>query len=49
MDAYGEKLKKIKEDIIKSLDELSCTDLMEIRCIAKEIVDKRLEKRTTRH
>lgn len=41
-DKYGEKLKKLKEDIINNLEELSCTDLQEIRYIAKEIIDKRL-------
>lgn len=44
MDEYGEKLKKTKDEIIKNLDELSCTDLMEISYIANDIVNKRLEK-----
>lgn len=41
-DPYSEKLKKMKEDIIKNFDELSCTDLIELSRIAREIVDKRL-------
>ena len=43
-DAYSEKLKKMKEDIIKNFDELSSTDLMQLSRIAKEIVDNRLAK-----
>ena len=43
-DPYSEKLKKMKEDIIKNFDELSSTDLMELSRIAREIVDKRLAK-----
>ena len=43
-DPYSEKLKKMKEDIIKNFDELSSTDLMEQSRIAREIVDKRLAK-----
>lgn len=42
-DSYSKKLAEIKENIIKSLDELSSTDLMQISIIAKEIVDKRME------
>lgn len=44
LTTYDDKLAKIKRDIINNLDELSCTDLQEIRYIAKQIVDKRLEE-----
>ena len=44
MDAYSEKLKKMKEDIIKNFDELSSTDLMQLSKIAREIVDDREKK-----
>jgi len=44
LTTYDDKLAKIKRDIINNLEELSCTDLQEIRYIAKEIVDKRLDK-----
>lgn len=43
-DAYSEKLKNMKEDIIKNFDELSSTDLMQLSGIAKEIVEKRDQK-----
>lgn len=36
--------KEITENIIKNLDKLASTDLMRISKIAKEIVDKRMEK-----
>lgn len=44
LTTYDDKLAKIKRDIINNLEELSCTDLQEIRYLAKEIVDKRLEE-----
>lgn len=36
--------KEITEYIMNNLDELSSTDLMQLRRIAKEIVDKRMEQ-----
>lgn len=36
--------KEITEYIMNNLDKLASTDLMEIRKITKEIVDKRLER-----
>lgn len=44
VDTYSEKLKKMKEDIIKNFDELSSTDLMQLSRIAREIVNERMEQ-----
>lgn len=44
IDKIIEREKEIKEDIIKNFNELSSTDLMQLSQIAKEIVDKRMEK-----
>lgn len=44
LDNFINKQKEIKESIIKYLNELPSTDLMQISKIAKEIVDKRMEK-----
>lgn len=41
-DKYEKHLTEIKHQVIENMKELSCTDLMEIRVIAKAIVDERL-------
>lgn len=44
LDKIINEQKKTKEDIIKKLNKLPSTDLMQISKIAKEIVDTRMEK-----
>lgn len=44
LTTFDDKLAKIKRNIINNLEELSCTDLQEIRFAAKQIVEKRLEE-----
>lgn len=43
LTSYDDKLAKIKRDIMNNLDELSCTDLMEISFTTKNIAHKRME------